>query len=947
MKKLFTMLTAVFLSANAFAAAVEITDMLEKKTYSEVGQYGGSWSNTAVKDWSEYEYVWMKYSGNTGSFRFGLTYSEWYSPNYGGQYRDQVADISGASGIAAIKIDHVSRYEKGDAETDGNYIGEIYSKYIRNIFIQTFANNTPSITIDGIFVGSKSDYEKALGIDRWADGLVAYEKIAPVTNPTVAQAQGGVYAFDVPAGDRWASQFFIGAKLPIPKGLPIKISFEYKADQAVDVGTQSHSEPGNMIGWDAFGHLQFTTSWKTFETEYTSPRDDFRAMALDLAQNGKNVKYEFKNIKVSVALSLDQVTNPTLQYGLTFEGGGHRASTWTEDTKTFSWGSGGYNGAWTFITAQGVSGDVSDWTKLHLKVSNFDNSKENKLNVVFKENDPSGNHAGPTTELEVTPDANGNIDIDLTKVKWTCNKKDLEDLTIYGLERTDASKDGSVKITEAWYATANPYYEKSSSLNIPDTDPIIVSAKSALLTAINKAKNTNLLGKTTASKNALAAAVAAGTALVGTEGGEVAEIDAAREAVLNAIYELQDRTAPTAEKEAPKGWKSVITNGNLEGKDMSCFSAKVADAKDATECETADYEGIDDFHALFVQSNAAIKTQDWSDQLFITATETIPAGTKIHVEFDYRSDVEATAETQSHNLAGQYIHYAAIGNVNFKPEWQHFNYDGAVVAECNGGDNNGGYKNDFRTIAFNLSKNGKNTKFFIDNVVFWIELPKVQKQVLENGDLEGEETSNYMVKVYPSSAIVPATLTEGAGKDGSKGIKIDAPKKVSQDWDSQFWIQLPYESVPAGTSIKVKFDYKASAAASVDTQTHEAPGNYIHYAAIGTLNFTTDWNTFEGTFAVPSQCNGSDNSSGYKNNFRSIAFNLAKGTANDDVTFYFDNFSMTMDEEVADELTVVTGIKNVQPAAVKAGQYYDLLGRPVAQPRKGLYILNGQKVAVK
>jgi hypothetical protein len=65
------------------------------------------------------------------------------------------------------------------------------------------------------------------------------------------------------------------------------------------------------------------------------------------------------------------------------------------------------------------------------------------------------------------------------------------------------------------------------------------------------------------------------------------------------------------------------------------------------------------------------------------------------------------------------------------------------------------------------------------------------------------------------------------------------------------------------------------------------------------------------------------------------------------VTFYFDNFSMTMDEEVADELTVVTGIKNVQPAAVKAGQYYDLLGRPVAQPRKGLYILNGQKVAVK
>ena len=776
------------------------------------------------------------------------------------------------------------------------------------------------------------------------------------------------------------SQFFIDFSTApaLERGQKVRVIFQAKADVATTgIATQSHTAftPGTSSYLHSFGigTLDFETYWQYFDTgvmtvsnnNNSAPRTGAKAFALNLAKGGAN-KYYFRNILVLVGDDVNdvEVTWPEAPEGKMYD---NSFLVHTGNPTTNHW-----NQHVVCNLPEALVPDAEYTLKMSLKAANPAEGRGVEAVSQGVQEDWYGHDAqtdvtGEFAEYSWTFTAKyantqigiscGQIDGDLYIDNVSLKKKGSdEELIPDGTFSEDGETYWTITThgrniptpdTEIYRTFIRDLNYIAATFDLPDTDPAIISAKAALLTAINKAKNTELLGKTTASKKVLADAIAAGEALIAAEGGVVADIDAAREAVLNATYGLEDRTAPTAEKEVPKGWKSVITNGNLEGKDMSCFSAKVADAKDATECETADYEGIDDFHALFVQSNAAIKTQDWSDQLFITATETIPAGTKIHVEFDYRSDVEATAETQSHNLAGQYIHYAAIGNVNFKPEWQHFNYDGAVVAECNGGDNNGGYKNDFRTIAFNLSKNGKNTKFFIDNVVFWIELPKVQKQVLENGDLEGEETSNYMVKVYPSSAIVPATLTEGAGKDGSKGIKIDAPKKVSQDWDSQFWIQLPYESVPAGTSIKVKFDYKASAAASVDTQTHEAPGNYIHYAAIGTLNFTTDWKTFEGTFAVPSQCDGSDNSNGYKNNFRSIAFNLAKGTANDDVTFYFDNFSMTMDEEVADELTVVTGIKNVQPAAVKAGQYYDLLGRPVAQPRKGLYILNGQKVAVK
>lgn len=42
-----------------------------------------------------------------------------------------------------------------------------------------------------------------------------------------------------------------------------------------------------------------------------------------------------------------------------------------------------------------------------------------------------------------------------------------------------------------------------------------------------------------------------------------------------------------------------------------------------------------------------------------------------------------------------------------------------------------------------------------------------------------------------------------------------------------------------------------------------------------------------------------------------------------------------------------TGIKAVETSPVYAGKYYDLQGRQVAQPTKGLYIVNGKKVIIK
>ena len=42
-----------------------------------------------------------------------------------------------------------------------------------------------------------------------------------------------------------------------------------------------------------------------------------------------------------------------------------------------------------------------------------------------------------------------------------------------------------------------------------------------------------------------------------------------------------------------------------------------------------------------------------------------------------------------------------------------------------------------------------------------------------------------------------------------------------------------------------------------------------------------------------------------------------------------------------------SGIENVNRQAVNSNQYFDLSGRRVAQPTKGLYIVTGKKVYIK
>lgn len=115
-----------------------------------------------------------------------------------------------------------------------------------------------------------------------------------------------------------------------------------------------------------------------------------------------------------------------------------------------------------------------------------------------------------------------------------------------------------------------------------------------------------------------------------------------------------------------------------------------------------------------------------------------------------------------------------------------------------------------------------------------------------------------------------------------------ADSEEGSAWDNQFWIQSP-KSWKEGTQIKVHFRYKASQNAKVPTQIHkQKPSDYLHWQAIGDVNFTTEWQEMDKTFTFDGSMGG-----GW-----SIAFNLNE-EVKDPTDFYFDDLSwqiMKLDE---------------------------------------------------
>ena len=138
-------------------------------------------------------------------------------------------------------------------------------------------------------------------------------------------------------------------------------------------------------------------------------------------------------------------------------------------------------------------------------------------------------------------------------------------------------------------------------------------------------------------------------------------------------------------------------------------------------------------------------------------------------------------------------------------------------------------------------------------------------------------------------------------------------------------------TVPANTGLLLKADEGTATIPVVASSSTNVSGNLL-------VGKTEAYNLAANDGYV--LLNGGNGFGFYKNN---NAFTVGANTAYLPAGFASDGARIFFSFD--DDVTAINEAKSQQPTAI--GQFFDLQGRKVAQPAKGLYIVNGKKVVIK
>lgn len=156
---------------------------------------------------------------------------------------------------------------------------------------------------------------------------------------------------------------------------------------------------------------------------------------------------------------------------------------------------------------------------------------------------------------------------------------------------------------------------------------------------------------------------------------------------------------------------------------------------------------------------------------------------------------------------------------------------------------------------------------------------------IQNGDCEGSDTQNFFCKDGDDPNYVYHGITNNAGLDGSRGIKIHSVTNPEYEWDTQFFIYTPDHVWKPGEHYRFSMWVRADKPANISIQSHTTPGNYIWYEMLcNNFDVTTEWRElfYEGVI-TEIQTKGD----GDYRDLQTIAFNL--NNVREDNYFYFDN----------------------------------------------------------
>ena len=632
------------------------------------------------------------------------------------------------------------------------------------------------------------------------------------------------------------------------------------------------------------------------------------------------------------------------QVDLQFKCEEYCAATWDAATNTFQCGKGGWNTAWTFMAAQGISGDISSYTLLHLKMESFTNSSE-ELTVVFKENDNSNPPSGPTHEFVAKPNSDGIWELDLTDVDWTIDITKLQDLTIYGGARTNEEEVGSVIVSEAYMiqevADEEPSVEEKLEL-VHEADYSKISSY-GFWSAINEAATATI----TVSNSLLTVTNAEATAQnhyvqyfgddgIALEEGEeyVVKVTAKSDADGSFYLGLGGWSDTQGEDKA-------ITAGN----ELAEYSIRITAKADETAhvmLQTGKLAGTIQYGKVSVYKVVKSSGEEEEDvdpgvvaipegYISLIANGTLDESNDVSSFFIKVAPAEKASPAEITEGVGRGksngLHFTSAANVTNPWDSQcwvvftkkipsgtkfhiEFDYKASATtsipsqqqdAGCNYLNNNDvpfsitasdKWKHvskdwtatvDMQSLAFNLNQvKDQAIDFYFDNFVAYMEKPVAITEWVELVDPDESFVSKEQGKNADPWLI--------SSQDGE--VTVLSADGASVDWDSQFFIKLS-KKLPKGTKYKFSIEYKADKEAHVYMQSHKAPGAYTGNGNYGDFTCGTSYATHtKGTDEAP----GVTNDDG----IWTIAFNLAQNKSA--TTFNFKNISFKVPADVYETL---------------------------------------------
>lgn len=335
------------------------------------------------------------------------------------------------------------------------------------------------------------------------------------------------------------------------------------------------------------------------------------------------------------------------------------------------------------------------------------------------------------------------------------------------------------------------------------------------------------------------------------------------------------------------------------------------------------------------------------------------------VDYDFDTATEFTYDE------GEEAYVATVGKAGDQDSW----VDEIMISTVRG--NSKAFKS--ATIKATISavdtwtnyETGSNAKIKLPAAGVWnIYVDDVLNQIMAE-QVEGDVVKD---PLNPEDCI---NATEVVVNAGERNMNIDEAKAAGlladpenptdeekaqyngQPWDNQFFL-IGNRALEAGEEVYVKFEYKADAAATVGSQNTTGPGSYLFWKGLGDLNFTTEWQTYEGTIAIPADTNGNQDSWTFnlsnmreanKYYFKNFIFMTADYTENLIATEGTENFwvkergvnNNTAYEFGTDPENPETGINSVVNGNAASTKVFNLAGQGVSKEFKGIVVKNGKK----